>query len=121
MVKFLKKFRNHGIKIVRVNSFLSPNLSIYSYLLEFCTVLGVHCEVDVFKLTASAQSINREVMIDINILINVNKFYKSFQKADQCAMCSWSTIISEMHYELIISHVREKITHFKNKKYCPFS
>ena len=59
MLEFLGKFENRGIKIAR---FLSPNLSIFSYLLSiFCTVLGVRCDVDIFKLTSSAHSIYREV------------------------------------------------------------
>ena len=37
------------------------NSLFLSYLLEFCMVLGVRCVVDIFKLTASAQSIYREV------------------------------------------------------------
>ena len=32
IVEFLRKFENRGIKIARLNSILSPNLSIYSYL-----------------------------------------------------------------------------------------
>ena len=33
MVEFIKKFENRGIKIAKLSRFLSPNLSIYSYLL----------------------------------------------------------------------------------------
>ena len=61
MVKFLTNFDNRGIKIVQVNSILitkSINLQLFT---SICTVLGVRCDVDIFKLTASAQSIKREV------------------------------------------------------------
>ena len=34
---------------------------MYSYLLQFSKVLGVRCDIDIFKLTASAQSIYREL------------------------------------------------------------
>ena len=40
MTEFFKKITNRGIKIARVNSILMTNLSICSYLLKFCTVLG---------------------------------------------------------------------------------
>ena len=58
MVECLRKFENRGMKIAR---FLWANLSIYSYLLRFCTVLGFRCDVDMFKLTDCVQSIYREV------------------------------------------------------------
>ena len=47
-----QKFKN-SIKIARVNSILSPNLSIYSYLLSFCPFWS--------KATFHALSIYREV------------------------------------------------------------
>ena len=59
--RFSKKMRIEQLKLVEITLFLFPNLSIYCYLLWFCTVLGVRCDVDIFKLTASAQSIYREV------------------------------------------------------------
>ena len=58
MVEFPRRSENRGIKFAGVNSIRitkSINLPI------FCTVLGVSCDIDVFKLTASAQSFNREV------------------------------------------------------------
>ena len=74
MVEILRKFENHGIKIARVTSILITKPEIYSYLLSFCTILGVRCDVDIFKLAASAQSIYREVYdhsyyYKINIII----------------------------------------------------
>ena len=48
MVEFLRRFEDRDIKIDRVN---------YNYLLSFCTLLGVRCDVEIVKLTASAQSI----------------------------------------------------------------
>ena len=50
-----------ALKLLELSGFLPPNLLIYCYLREFCMVLGVLCDVDFFKLTASAQSIYREV------------------------------------------------------------
>ena len=59
MFESLRQFENRGIKIARVNS-IPINKSINSQL--FTLILnGVRCDVDIFKLTASAQSINREV------------------------------------------------------------
>ena len=48
MLVFLEKFENCGIKIARVNSIRNTK-SIN--LLQFCMVLGVRCDVDIFKLT----------------------------------------------------------------------
>ena len=61
MVEFLGKFDNHGITIVRVNSILitkSVNLQLFTLILNG---VGVCCDLNIFKLTASAQSIYREV------------------------------------------------------------
>ena len=45
------KFENRGIKIGLVNSIrIAKSIN----LLEFCTVLFVRCDVDIFKLTARA-------------------------------------------------------------------
>ena len=51
IVEFFRKFENCFIKISRVNS-ISINKSIN--LLSSCTVLGVRCDVDIFKLTTRA-------------------------------------------------------------------
>ena len=57
MLVFLGKFENHGVKIDRVNStHITKNIN----LLYFRMALGVRCDVDIFKLTARAQSINSE-------------------------------------------------------------
>ena len=57
-VEFLRKFRNCYIEIAIVNSIrITKSINLPS----FCRVLGVRCDVDIFKITASAQSINREV------------------------------------------------------------
>ena len=61
VVEFLKKIRIVALKLLELIRFLSPNLSFYSYLLELCIVLGVCCDVDIYKQTARAQSIYREV------------------------------------------------------------
>ena len=61
MVEFHRKSDNHGIKIARVTSTFitkSINLQVFTWILYG---VGVRCDVDTFKLTARAQSINREV------------------------------------------------------------
>ena len=61
VVEFISKFENQGIKIARVNSTLitkSINLQFFTLILHF---VGVHCDVNIFKLTTGAQSIYREV------------------------------------------------------------
>ena len=63
MIDFLIKFQNSGDRIVRVNSIrIIKSIN----LLSFCTVMGVRCDVDIFTVTARAQSINREVYVSIN-------------------------------------------------------
>ena len=65
MLVFLGKFENCGIKIARVNSIrITKSINI----LSFCMVLGVTCDVDIFKLTASAQSINSESLCTVLLL-----------------------------------------------------
>ena len=62
ILEFLRKFENGGIKIAWAKSILiskSINLQLFTLILH--TVLEVRCDVDIIKLTASAQSINREV------------------------------------------------------------
>ena len=57
MLVYLGKFENRGIKMARVNStHITKNIK----LLLFRMALGVRCDVDMFKLTARAQSINSE-------------------------------------------------------------
>ena len=61
MIEFLRKFENCDIKIARVNSILitkSINLQLFTLIIYG---VGVRCVVDIFQLTASAQSINRQV------------------------------------------------------------
>ena len=65
MVEFLRKFENSGIKIGRVSLLLitkSIDLHIFTLILFG---VGVRCDVGIFKLTASAQSIYREVFDNI--------------------------------------------------------
>ena len=61
LVEFLRKFKNRAIKTFRDNLIFITQIYQFSYLLEFCMVLSVRCDVDIFKLTASAQFIYREV------------------------------------------------------------
>ena len=62
MVEFLRKFENRAINIGQDNSILFTKIYPFTVIyFNFCTVLGVRCDVDIFKLTASAQSIYREV------------------------------------------------------------
>ena len=63
MIIFCKKLRIVALKLLRVNSILITKSINYSYLLFFCTVLAVRCDADIFKLTATAQSIYREVYV----------------------------------------------------------
>ena len=57
MLVFLGRFENRSIKIAQVNStHITKNIN----LLQFRMALGVRCDVDIFKLTARAQSINSE-------------------------------------------------------------
>ena len=61
IVKFLRKCENRDIKIARVHLILitkSINLQLFTLIL-YC--VGVCCDVYIFKLTASARSIYREV------------------------------------------------------------
>ena len=56
--KFLRKYESRGNKIARVNSIrITKSIN----LLQFCTGVGVRRDVDIFKLTARAQLIYREV------------------------------------------------------------
>ena len=61
MVEFLRNFGNRSIKIARDNSVLiTKSINLQLFALIFYGV-GGSCEVDIFKLTASAESIYREV------------------------------------------------------------
>ena len=55
MLVFRGKFENRGIKIARVHSI---HITKSINLLSFFMVLGVSCDVDIFKLTSREQSIN---------------------------------------------------------------
>ena len=59
MVQFLRKFKNVQLKLVEILDLITK-IYQFSYSFSFCMVLGVRCDVDIFKLTASAQSIYRE-------------------------------------------------------------
>ena len=77
MVEFLRNFENRGIKIDQINSILitkSINLQLFTLILYG---VGVRCDVDIFKLTARAQSINREVYA-IRYYTNIYPFTKEF-------------------------------------------
>ena len=54
--EFLRKFAYRGFKIARVKSIF---ITKSNNLLQFYTALGVRCDVYIFKLTASDQSIDR--------------------------------------------------------------
>ena len=59
IVEFHREFENRGIEICRVNSILitkSINLQLFTLILYG---VGVRCNVDIFKETASAQTIYR--------------------------------------------------------------
>ena len=57
MVEFLGKFENRGVKIARITFILinkSINILLFTFIF-YC--VGVRCDVDIFTLTASYQSI----------------------------------------------------------------
>ena len=57
MFEFLRKLIIMALIWLELTRFLSQNQSIYIIL----NGIGVRCDVDIFKLTASAQYINRQV------------------------------------------------------------
>ena len=62
MIKYLRKFKNRSIKIARVNSILiTKSIILHLFTLILYGVLGILCDVYIFKLTASVQYISREV------------------------------------------------------------
>ena len=70
MVEFLRKFENRGIKIARVNSILitkSIDLQLFTLILSG---VGVRCDVDIFKLTASTQSNCTEIYVSYYVYTN---------------------------------------------------
>ena len=75
MVEFLRKFEIRGIKIARVYSILiskSINLLLFTLILYG---VGIRCDVDIFKLTASAQAIYRDVDGGANVVFLDNFAY----------------------------------------------
>ena len=71
IVEILRKFKNRGIKIARVNSILitkSINLQLFTLILYG---VGVRCDVDIFKLTASAQSFIQKSTLDEYIPVDL--------------------------------------------------
>ena len=61
MVEFLRKFENRAIKISRDNSIRITKIHHFTVIYLNFVRFGGPCDVDIFKLTASAQSIYREV------------------------------------------------------------
>ena len=60
---FSENLRIVRLKVVEIKVFLSPksrNLQLFTLILYG---VGVRCDVDIFKLTASAQSIYRNVYV----------------------------------------------------------
>ena len=78
MIEFLRKFENCGSKSGRVNSILFTKSINLQFL--FCPVLGVRCDVDIFKLPAGAQSINREVYGTVNELPHAIQYCTSISE-----------------------------------------
>ena len=67
MVEFLRKFENRAIKIDRDNSILITQIYQFTVIhFNFLRCWGVRCDVGIFKLTASGQSIYREVYVRYN-------------------------------------------------------
>ena len=63
MVEFLKKLRIVALKLLEI---LSPKLSIYSYLLKFCTVLEVRC--DRMRFSVHIQFIEKSIAITLTCI-----------------------------------------------------
>ena len=107
MDKFLRKFKFLN-KIAGVNSILitkSINLQLFTLILYS---VGVRCGVDTFKLTASAQSINREL-------------YESINCISQFRLQIYRFLIDKLHIESVCSKHRPKklffyYLQFKGKK-----
>ena len=60
MVEFLWKYENRGIKIAPVNSIrIAKSIN----LLQFCMVLGVCCDVDIFILTSVRSPLIEKSMV----------------------------------------------------------
>ena len=73
MIKFLRKFKNHGIKIVRVNLIrITKSINLRSILRCWGSV------VDIFKLTARAYSPIIEKSVN-RLKDNVNLLYSNVQ------------------------------------------
>ena len=107
MVKFFEKFENRVIKIARVNSIL---ISKSIHLLQFCTVMWVRCDVDIFELTTRAQSINKVGQLKVHAY-------------PESATTQWSIIIITYHDFLPTprrdSHVKSDKTHTQSSRYTP--
>ena len=75
MAEFLRKFENRGIKIATIchEILVTSILITKSFNLQLFTLIsygvGVRCDVDIFKLTASAQSIYREVFVACHTIL----------------------------------------------------
>ena len=57
MVEFLRKFENRAIKSCRDNSIHITKIYQFAVIFKIFKVLGVRCDVDIFKLTASVHPI----------------------------------------------------------------
>ena len=59
---FFRKFKNLGIKIARASQ-LAIYYKIYPFIVLYFNfvVVGFRCDIDILKLTVSAQYINKEV------------------------------------------------------------
>ena len=51
-----------ALKLIELTQFALPNLSIY---FNFVWCWGVRCDIDIFKITAHAQSINNESLFTV--------------------------------------------------------
>ena len=61
---FSENLRIAALKLFKLTRFLSPFTSIFSYVLKFCTALGIRCDVDIFKLPPVLSSLNEKSMMD---------------------------------------------------------
>ena len=100
MVEFLRKFENHAIKIRRDNSILITKICQFIVIyFNFCTAIGVRCDVDIFKLTASAQSIYREVYDWINMKLNQRLCTAIIMKLCICVVIGTMSIYLRWNFE----------------------
>ena len=107
-----------GIKLLELTQFLSPNLSIYFNFLPCWgkALVEVRCHVHIFKLTARAQSIYRDVYALCYYVLSPFAILLTYVEFDgvQHNRCT-TNVIASIHGEITIFSKRDKFHHFANK------